>query len=105
MMATVPLPEAYMLPAALAKRMGKSVEWVCDELRRDSERDVKQYPFAIATQNKETGTWAYRIHKRRFEQWENGTLFEPEQLAALVAARVVEQLREAAMRSCVPWPL
>lgn len=71
-MATSNLPKEYMKPLEMAKRMGKSVEWVTNELRQDSKRDFPRYPFAIATYNKETFTWSYRINRAGFEKWQSG---------------------------------
>ena len=68
------LPDNYMLPAELAKKMGVGHEFMCNELRLDAGREHKKYPFADAIRNEKTGTWSYRVHRKRFERWENGEL-------------------------------
>lgn len=98
-MARYPLPDEYMTPAELAKRMGLGVQQMTNELRRDSKREIKQYPFAVSIYNEDTRTWQYRIHKGRHELWEQGKLMDSGQMAALVAQKVIEHLQgDAAMR-------
>ena len=95
-MARKPLPKEYMLPAELAGLMGRRLEFMCDELRRDATREHKQYPFATAICNSETGTWSYRIHRKRFEQWNKGAdmPFSIDQLAEMVADKILKRLSE-----------
>lgn len=83
-------------PAELAKILGKRSEWAIDELRRDSKREVKQWPFATSVQGK-TGRWSYVINRQQFDKWFAGesVAIDYERLADMVAARVIEQLRGA----------
>lgn len=84
-MPAMPLPDGLMLPAELAKRMGKSVEWISNELRKDSKREIKQYPFAIAAKDENTGQWTYRIFRKRFERWWDGEDMGTDQLISLIS--------------------
>ena len=84
-----------MLVPELAKRLGKSPVWVADELRRDSKRDVKQWPFATSTKS-DSGQWSYVILRQKFEKWYSGeSEIDYARLADMVAERVVDQLKGA----------
>lgn len=79
----------------LAKALGKSPMWVVDELRRDSKREVKQWPFAISTES-QTGRWNYVINRQQFERWNSGDYgIDYVRLADMIAVRVIEQLKGA----------
>ena len=79
----------------IAKRLGKSPMWVVDELRRDSKREVKQWPFATSTQS-ETGRWNYVILRTQFNKWEAGDmlLLDYTRLADMIADRLMTKLEQ-----------
>jgi len=79
------LPDGLMPCAELARYFGKGTEWMCNELRKDSMRDIKQYPFSVTSRNEKTGQWTYRIVRKRFERWWNGEDMGTEQLISLIA--------------------
>jgi len=85
-MAHAALPDGLMSYAELARYFGKCTDWMCNELRKDSKREIKQYPFAIATRDEKTHQWTYRIFRKRFERWWNGEDMGTEQLISLIAA-------------------
>lgn len=95
-MATANTPKEFMKPLEMAKRMGKNVDWLTNELRKDSKRDFPRYPFAIATYNENTHTWAYRINRAGFEKWINGDysgFIDVERFADMVAERLLKQMK------------
>jgi len=51
----------------LANKLGKGQMWVVNELRRDSKREAKQWPFATSKQS-ESGRWSYVIIRSQFEK-------------------------------------
>ena len=81
-----------MTPQELAKILSKSPMWVADELRRDSKREVKQWPFATSRQSA-AGKWSYVIIRSQFEKWRSGDYgIDYNRLADMVADRVIERL-------------
>lgn len=78
----------------LAQELGKSPIWVVDELRRDSKREAKHWPFATCTQST-TGRWSYVIIRAQFQKWKTGDspAVDYDRLADMVADRVVERLQ------------
>lgn|GEM_PF-1546597 len=77
----------------LAQQLGKSPTWVVDELRRDSKREAKQWPFATSKQSK-TGRWSYVIIRAQFQRWKAGDspAVDYERLADMIADRLVKRL-------------
>jgi len=80
------LPDGIMSVPELARYFGKGDVWMCNELRKDSKREIKQYPFAVASKDEKTGQWTYRVFRKRFERWLDGVDMGTEQLISLIAA-------------------
>lgn len=86
-----PLPEEYMPVAELGKRMGWGDLLIRNLLRQDSGRDVRWFPFVYSFENKETGTWTYRIHRKQFEAWNEARNTDSINLVATMTA-LLEQV-------------
>jgi len=97
-MARYPLPDTYMTPAELAKRMGLGLTQVKNILHQDHKRDLegipKVLPFAFCLKNEGKGTWQYRIHRKQFETWDSADFVDTKRLAFDVADAVIERLRK-----------
>ena len=89
------MTENRISPVELASILGKNTMWVTGELRKDSKREVKNWPFATSTKS-ESGQWSYVIIRSQFEKWYNGDYeIDYARLADMVAERVVERLKGA----------
>lgn len=66
--------DAWMTTAELAEALNMSMSTVTSELQRDAQLPRKErfYVFANPNRSKDTGTWNYRIHRKRFERWNDG---------------------------------
>ena len=77
----------------LANKLSKGQMWVINELRRNSKREAKQWPFATSKQS-ESGRWSYVIIRSQFEKWHDGDYgLDYERLANMAAEIVIEQLK------------
>ena len=87
------IKDDLMTVQELAKALGRGQMWATNELRRDSMREVKQWPFATSSQTK-TGRWSYVIVRSQFEKWHTGDYgIDYTRLADMVADKVIERLK------------
>lgn len=83
-----------MTVAELAAAMGKDYYFVRDELRRDSRRDVKHWPFATSKES-DSGRWSHIINRNQFEKWWAGDAatggIDLDRLADRIIDRMIER--------------
>lgn len=94
-MARPKTPPDQMTVKELANAMHKDEGWMACELRKDSKRDIRMYPFAVASQNEETLSWNYYINRKRFERWNSGEDMGSHELVAQIVDKVDAIVRRA----------